>query len=143
MFVLDEIGAGVLPPSLRTLVFGPAAALVVLGLVAARRRREGAMGRWLTLLGDSSYSLYLSHVFVVSAAGRLWQMSGFNQSAWQHLVFIVVTVIACVAAGLLSWRWMERPLLALPALRRWQVTRPGTTDDGSLSAAPARPQPLG
>jgi len=143
MFVLDEIGAGVLPPSLRTLVFGPAAALVVLGLVVARRRREGAMGRWLTLLGDSSYSLYLSHVFVVSAAGRLWQMSGFNQSAWQHLVFIVLTVIACAAAGLLSWRWMERPLLALPALRRWQVTRPGTTDDGSLSAAPARPQPLG
>ncbi|SKA24006.1 acyltransferase family protein [Novilysobacter spongiicola] len=140
--VLDRrVDADVLPPSLRTLVFGPAAALVVLGLLAARRRPEGAMGRWLTLLGDSSYSLYLSHVFVVSAAGRLWQVSGFNQSGWQHLVFIVVTVIACVAAGISSWRWVERPLLGLPrSLRQWPLparmapTKPG--DEHANGAIP-------
>ena len=102
----------------RTMVFGTASILIVLGAVALEATRRWTPPRWLLAIGDSSYSLYLSHVFVVSAAGRFWLMSTLNTSALEHALFLLITVVACVGAGLVSYRLLEQPLFTwrlLPA----------------------------
>ena len=99
-------------PLVRTMVFGTASMLIVLGAVALETTCRWTPPRWLLAIGDSSYSLYLSHVFVVSAAGRFWSMSTLNHSALAHATFVLITVAACVVVGLLSYRLLEQPLLA-------------------------------
>lgn len=104
--------------ALRALGFGLPAALLTLGLVRWEHTTPPSLPRPLLLIGDSSYSLYLSHVFVISAMGRLWQKTGLNTAAWQSCLFVLLTVLACLMAGLVSWRMLERPLQQLPFLRR-------------------------
>lgn len=110
--VLDLLGVPAQQPLLRTLVFGTCSVLIVAGAAALEARGNLPTPRWLNRIGDSSYSLYLSHVFVISAAGRAWQMSSLNTTGGHHLAFLLATICACVAVGLVSWRVLERPLLA-------------------------------
>lgn len=105
-------------PMLRAMVFGGSATLLVLGAACMEHLVRARIPGWLKAIGDSSYSLYLSHVFAVSAIGRIWSMSGWNQSWWQHLLFVLISLIACVLVGMASYKWLERPLLALLRRRR-------------------------
>lgn len=102
-----------LPVLLRVLHFGLPAALLVLGAVIHENTAAARFPRLLAGIGDSSYSLYLSHVFVISLAGRLWMASGWNQTPLQYALFASATLAACVGAGWLSWRLLEQPLQAL------------------------------
>lgn len=101
----------------RVACFGAPAALITLGAMAWEGQRKLAAPTPLTLLGDTSYSLYLSHVFVISLMGRLWQWSGVNHSGLHYAGFIVLTLAACIGTGWLSWRLLERPL------QRWVQRR--------------------
>lgn len=98
----------------RVALFGTAGVLLVAGTV-----RFESIGRLhvpapLIKMGDYSYSLYLSHVFVISAAGRAWTLFYPAPGAVGHWVFVATTVVACCAVGHAVHRWVERPLLALP-----------------------------
>ncbi|MCE7033275.1 acyltransferase [Lysobacter sp. GX 14042] len=97
-------------PVLRTAVFGTASTLLVAGAVMLESRGGFRVPARLRAVGDSSYSLYLSHVFVLSATGRLWHMSGLTGTWWQHAGFIACALALSVLAGLASYRWLERPL---------------------------------
>ncbi len=124
MLLLSEAGGP--PPSMamRLCAFGLPAALLTLGLVRWERAGSPRVPLPLLRIGDSSYSLYLSHVFVISAAGRLWQASGWNHGPCQSWAFIALTVLACIGAGWASWRWLEQPLQRLRPGRR--APRPDT-----------------
>ena len=125
-FMPDE-GPGTLPQTIRVAVFGTASLAILAGAVLLEKKEATASGfrRLLQRLGDSSYSLYLSHIFVISALGRLWGSTGLVQTPFQHAVFLVVSVLACCLCGWLSWVWLERPLLALGqrVLRRRSATQ--------------------
>lgn len=105
------------PVLLRVLYFGFPAALLVLGAVRWEQQRAPHLPAVLLMIGNSSYSLYLSHVFVISVLGRVWQSSGLNIASWQHAMFIALAIIACVIAGWLSWKLLEQPL------QQWTGTR--------------------
>lgn len=91
----------------RFFTWGIAAALVVLGAVwlepwIARAR----MAVPLSFLGDASYSIYLSHTFVVPAG-----VLALRQFDIQDGIIIVPAVcLVVVLAGSLSHLWLERPL---------------------------------
>lgn len=95
----------------RVPIFGVASAMIVAGAVVSESSRQPTVPAWALSIGDSSYSLYLSHVFVISVMGRLWHMTPFNGEPWQHAGFVALTVLACVVVGLGSYRCLERPLL--------------------------------
>lgn len=113
MPTLESAGVQAVGPGMRTLLFGTSATLVVLGAVLSEKHGRLRTPDWLSAIGDSSYSLYLSHVFVISAMGRAWSISGLNQSWWQHTLFLLVAAGTCVLVAVLAHALLERPLLRL------------------------------
>lgn len=95
----------------RVAAFGVPSALVVYGAVCLEADRGLTAPQWLVRLGDWSYSLYLSHLLVLSALARLWAglMPGTGPAG--NLGFILVAIIACIAVAWASYRWFELPVL--------------------------------
>lgn len=60
----------------------------------------------LSFLGDSSYSIYLSHTFVVPFGVLMMKELGFQES----LIIIPVICLAVIAAGCLSYVLIESPM---------------------------------
>lgn len=103
--------------------FGSAATLLIAGAVMLDAQGRLHVPTWLSRLGDSSYSLYLSHVFVISAAGRVWGML-FTSPIWaNHVAFVVVTTLIACAIGHLVHLLLERPLLALQHRAPWRLNK--------------------
>ncbi|MGF6229941.1 exopolysaccharide production protein ExoZ [Inquilinus ginsengisoli] len=94
---------------LRAVVWGvPALLVFYVGL--AIHDMPGAAGRALAKLGDASYSLYLSHVFVAAILGKGWAALGHGPSS----VFGALVVLpCCIVAALVSYSFVERPLGAM------------------------------
>ena len=64
------------------------------------------------LLGDASYSIYLSHVIVLPVVAKLWLgMRVSTAAAWSGMVFVIVAMVASAFAGVVLYKLVERPLL--------------------------------
>jgi exopolysaccharide production protein ExoZ len=87
----------------------PAVGLALLIGLSAPAFRGGAAIRTAVLLGDASYSIYLTHNFFLGSAGRVAARLGLPASAWP--LFVCATVVCAAAIGVLVHRWVERPLL--------------------------------
>ena len=72
---------------------------------------------WLARMGELSYELYLSHMFVVLAMVAAYRTLLGEDQAWTFVVYLPVLVLCLVLAGILA-RWTARFHLAYPALRR-------------------------
>jgi peptidoglycan/LPS O-acetylase OafA/YrhL len=76
---------------------GPAALAIVAGAVSLERRVAAMLPRWLLVSGDASYSIYLTHGFVVPVIGL-----AFVYLRWSSLAAEAVAVRpACLRAR--SW----------------------------------------
>ena len=91
----------------RLLEFGIPAFFVVGGMVGAETSGALRFTRLPLWLGDASYSIYLSHTFVISALGKVWPNS---LAPWP---FIVTATVCSALMGGLIYVVIERPLLAL------------------------------
>lgn len=119
----------------RTLVFGAAGALLVLGLVSREGAGHVAPHRALRAVGDASYSLYLSHLFVITLLARVWARTGHTGTPAAHAVFIVTAVLLSTAVAMVCYVIVERPVVrklesfVRPAKREgsdYAVGRPAT-----------------
>lgn len=86
------------------------ACLVFVGFLAARRifQADNAVNRFAGLIGDASYSLYLTHWFVLSAAGKI--LGRFGVPAEMDDVVRAAGFLASIAVGVGVFLWIERPL---------------------------------
>lgn len=109
-------GAVMSHPRPRVLVFGVPAALLVYAAVAAEERSAWRPGRWLRVLGDASYSLYLTHAHVMIVAVLVG--TRVPHTRWPHVGWLAVTFAACLAVGLAFHYAVERPLLNLARRER-------------------------
>lgn len=87
---------------------GLPAALIVAGCVLGPAWHSGRAVVALALVGDASYSLYLSHPFAIRLLRSAWL-------AWAPAVappaaYLAVACTAAIALGLLLHRWVERPM---------------------------------
>lgn len=65
-------------------------------------------------LGDSSYSLYLTHLFTLGALRLVWvKLLPSTPNIWLTLCFMTVALIACAVVGWLTYQKVELPLLAV------------------------------
>jgi exopolysaccharide production protein ExoZ len=97
------------PEIFRTLTWGLPALMIVAGAVALERRAATMLPRWLLELGDASYSIYLTHGFVVPVIGL-----GFLYFGWTGLPAEAMAVLAGLFAsaivGTVVYRVVERPI---------------------------------
>lgn len=122
-------GLGWDPASDRLFPWGVGAAAIVLGTIWLEPAIEPK--RWakpLALLGDASYSIYLSHTVVVPACVMVLRKIGVaNTSA-----IFILTCLAVTAAGLVSYLWLEKPLISV--FRRLLFQRPrAVTSHGTIT----------
>ena len=85
------------------------AALVVFGALNA------AFANWqmppLRALGDSSYSLYLTHIFTLGVLRILWVRFFVGPAtAGQAFAFVVFSLAVCSVTGWIAFRFVETPL---------------------------------
>lgn len=115
---LNEIGSANFLVEYRTLLYGIAGAMIILGLVRAESEGRIIGGQWWAqLLGNSSYSLYLIHFPLISIMCKLLVLLGLNgQGLWGVLLSFLMILIVCVTTALFFHVWVERPLMFL--LRR-------------------------
>jgi exopolysaccharide production protein ExoZ len=93
----------------RFATWGCGAALVVLGAVWLEPwTLRAPLASRLSFLGDASYSIYLSHTFVVPAGVQALKRLGVQDS----LAIILAVSLAVIVAGCLSYAWLERPMTA-------------------------------
>ncbi len=88
----------------RPILWGAPALLLVAGVVSLEGRKPFPDIGWLKLLGDASYSIYLTHVVVIQLMSHVLRDS--------HLTFAAVTIPLSIAAGLAVYFAIERPLMA-------------------------------
>lgn len=99
---------------LRGLTLGVPAAFVVLMTLSLPERdtSSGSIGGILARLGDSSYTLYLSHMFVIGAFVLVLSPS----SPAQFILCTIACTAACVVAGHFAYLVIEKPLVHLAKL---------------------------
>ena len=68
----------------------------------------------LRALGDSSYSLYLTHIFALGGLRVVWlHTAGASIDAKSITGFMLTSLIACALLGYACWRWVETPVTRL------------------------------
>jgi len=92
------------------LTAGVGAACILLGAALLERRSRLTIPRWLVLLGDASYSIYLIHLMAISAVAR------FAYAHWRHLPvpiggWMLLFILLGVGVGIVTHYVVERPLL--------------------------------
>jgi exopolysaccharide production protein ExoZ len=123
---------------LHALLWGSAAALVVAGCVFLEKSGGSTRffrNRVLLLLGDASYSIYLFHMIVFGWIAAVYLRVGFFFNAD---VMIPIHAAIAVAASLLFYKWVEKPLLNL--FRKPRATRTGPPGTATPPRNPIPPR---
>lgn len=94
----------------RVAVYGIPSAFILYGAVALEKKQGKVFLSWLQPLGDASYSLYLVHLFVLSAMVKFWSFVPW-QGPFIKVAYLAAMVAAAVVSGLLIHHFVEKPLL--------------------------------
>ncbi len=107
-----------LVPEVRFLFWGvPAVAILTSALWM--RDVETSVGRLLVVLGDASYSVYLTHGFVMTAYASFIKHDLL--SGVPRVVCMLVPILISIAIGLITYQFIERP--AAERLNAWWKKR--------------------
>lgn len=90
------------------LINGLPATLVVGGFVLGPRLKASAGTRWLEHIGDASYSLYLTHTFILLPYRKAWAAI-----VGEHLpvaLYLLSSVAIAILLALVVYRHVERPM---------------------------------
>jgi len=106
----------------RALIAGVPALFIVAGAVFFERTNKIAEIGLPKLLGDSSYSIYLSHGATLSAFGRIWSEFGPDSSKPLFIfLFSLSAIIVATTIGIGVYLFIERPLLRTLSKRVKQI----------------------
>ncbi|WP_245973740.1 acyltransferase family protein [Bosea caraganae] len=85
------------------------AAMLFIGFIACRGLfADNALNRLVWKLGDASFSIYLSHWFVLSAGGKL--LGHFDVPASLVLPARIIGIVLSIAVGVAVFLLVEKPL---------------------------------
>lgn len=127
MTSLDKVLQLDLMTDWRTILFGLSGSLIILGLVRAEDGGVTFGGqRWVQILGDSSYALYLLHFPLISILCKLSMALGLQKLGTVGAAVAYAAILgACLASAVLFHLWVEKPMLSrLRRPRRALVTEP-------------------
>jgi exopolysaccharide production protein ExoZ len=139
--VLLTVGAlGIEPKLSRVLWFGLPSAAVVWGVLSLERGGVRAFPRALVRIGDTSYSLYLGHVLVLAAIGKVWTRMGLREVC-PDVVLLATLILASLVLAETSYRLVEDPsrrmLARLAPSRSRSRQTSGGLNSGEFSYQPS------
>ena len=102
---------GILEPQKwwRILIFGLPALTITFCLLSAERN-DFFIHSSIVKIGDASYSIYLSHILTLSAAGRIWRVYSI-ESVSDNIIMVPALLFLAIIIGMLSFHYIEKPLL--------------------------------
>ncbi|HEY3656380.1 MAG TPA: acyltransferase [Steroidobacteraceae bacterium] len=106
--------------NLRFIVWGLPALAIVAGAVSLEREIAPSIPKTLLRLGDASYSLYLSHGFVLPMIGIAIGLVGWSGVVAQSII-MVVCLAACSLIAFAIYYGVEKPMLAVFRRRQTRV----------------------
>jgi exopolysaccharide production protein ExoZ len=89
-------------------VGGLPACLIVGGALMLERWGWVVKATWCLMLGNASYSIYLTHTFVTEAAQKI--AARVQPGAFESSLLIAGTAVAVCVVGILVYRTLEQPL---------------------------------
>ncbi len=111
--ILPNLDHGLDSKDLRFLLLGLPASVLVLALALWSPKEAAQSTRlWKALvkIGDASYSLYLSHPFVITAVFLIWNKLNLFQTLGA-ISFIAATIGLSIMVGIIAQKTIEEPLL--------------------------------
>ncbi len=97
---------------LRAALVGSLYGSLIVSLTALERANRISMPKSMQIMGDISYSIYLSHVFVLSALGRMWMLAGpVPDSLLDNFSASLIMLAVVSGSGWLGYRFIEHPIL--------------------------------
>lgn len=94
----------------RTIGLGVGASLIIMGLVASDRIGKIRPPNWLNKIGDSSYSLYLTHLPILLALSASFENTIITSSLTPLTMLFLMTFIVTIL-GLIVHVYIEKPLI--------------------------------
>ena len=113
------------PDAWRALVWGLPAMAIVAGALGLESRFGSHVPALAQRLGDSSYSIYLTHGFVLPLLGVELLLTTTGPSMVRWIIMAAALLLSC-AVGLACYRWLELPML------RWFHMRRAATLGGEM-----------
>jgi exopolysaccharide production protein ExoZ len=99
---------------LRAVFVGSLYGALLVSVMALEKGSRVSVPKTMRFLGDISYSVYLSHVFVLSAIGRMWMLAGpMPGSVFDNFFVCLVMLAAVVGSGWLGYRFIEQPAIRI------------------------------
>jgi peptidoglycan/LPS O-acetylase OafA/YrhL len=105
---MEEVYHPVISAEFRHLLYGAASFLLIVGMARAEISNGLVAPRWMTFLGDASFSIYLVHYPALSVFAKI-----FTRLPLPPLVSFVLMAIGCLAAGSVFYLIAEKPLVRL------------------------------
>lgn len=97
---------------LRAGVIGTLYGFLVFSVVTLEQFHKFTAPKSLQFIGDISYTVYLSHVLVLSAIGRLWLIaSPAPNSLLDNVLACIIMLAVVVGYGWIGYRMVEQPIL--------------------------------
>jgi peptidoglycan/LPS O-acetylase OafA/YrhL len=90
-------------------VLGLVAAVIVYATIALERRGAMPAIGLLDMLGAASYSIYLTHIFVLAALRVAWKALSMPMTGMGQIMFMVVGLTASATVGTLVHLLYEKP----------------------------------
>ena len=84
--------------------------MLLYGALSLEKHTRFIFPKQLLYLGDISYSVYLTHIFVLASLGRLWASVGHGGHG-ETLFWLALMAASTLMAGALSHRYLEAPIL--------------------------------
>lgn len=122
----------------RFICAGVPAALLVAAAALGPDLAPTRLVTWLVAVGDASYSLYLTHPFVLRPLRNIWV--ALHGGALPLALYVIACVIVAVTGAIVIYRLVEKPMTG--ALHR--LVKRQSQSHGTLIAVPGRAAaPLG
>ena len=117
-------------PQTRLLVWGVPAILIVTASLSLDLRGQFISNGFLKLMGDASYSIYLTHILTLGVLRTVWSRLGLVERELDSaLVYLAASIAVSTLVGIAVYYLVEVPLL-----RFFRGSRPSRRTDGPLPA---------
>lgn len=120
---------------LSPLVLAAGLALMLAGLAKLEKSGFLSVPRWLTFVGNASYSIYLTHINVEGLLLKIMAKLGLAALLGPYLTYFVV-LAGTVGVGCVAYVLVERPLLTMLTKRKREEGTPPVLVPGQATHGP-------